>query len=259
MPRPDARRTIPKADPERPDPDRGDTRRRRPLSAATDDSAETQIYDRIHSAIAERRLAPGSRLVEDQLGEVFGASRARIRSVLQALARDKVVTLHRNRGASVAHPTVKEAREVFAARRMIEGALMREVVRAADPRALKMLKAHIRKEDAAEKSRDRSMEVRTSHDFHTLLAEIVGNSVLTGFMKELMARSALITAVYERPDADVCSHVSHAHLIELIEAGDADRLSAAMLEHLAEIEGQLVLHEATKVSVDLKAVFGEAP
>src|ERR1700677_4989850 len=93
--------------------------------AAKAESPETTIYDKIHRAIAERRLLPGSRLVEDQLAEVFGVSRMRIRWVLQSLARDKVVTLHKNRGACVAEPTVKEAKEVFAARRLLEGSLAR--------------------------------------------------------------------------------------------------------------------------------------
>src|SRR5258708_7472822 len=107
---------------------------------------ETRIYGRILRAIVEHRLLPGARLVEDQLAELFGVSRMRIRSVLQALARDKVVTLHRNRGATVAKPSVKEAKEVFAARRLIEGALAREVVRATDEKALKKLRAPIKKE-----------------------------------------------------------------------------------------------------------------
>jgi DNA-binding GntR family transcriptional regulator len=81
--------------------------------------------------------------------------------------------------------------------------------------------------------------------------------VLTGFLKELMARSALITAVYERPDAVVCSHISHNHLIELFEKGDGESLAAAMLQHLNEIEDQLVLHEKTEASVDLKNIFGD--
>ena len=82
-------------------------------------SPESRIYDRIHTAIATRQLRPGARLIEDQLSDVFGVSRGRIRSVLQSLAREQVVTLQRNRGASVSHPTVEEAKEVFAARRLI--------------------------------------------------------------------------------------------------------------------------------------------
>ena len=219
------------------------------------ETPEATIYDKIHRAIAERRLLPGSRLVEDQLAEVFGVSRMRIRWVLQSLARDKVVTLHRNRGASVAKPTVKEAKEVFAARRLIEGALAREVVRATDDKALKQLKAHIKKEIASEKSHDRAMELRTSHEFHTLLAEIVGNSVLVDFLRELMARSALITAIFERPDISVCSHFTHSKLIELIENRDEQGLVDAMLGHLDEIESYLSLYEKDEQPVDIKSIF----
>jgi DNA-binding GntR family transcriptional regulator len=218
-------------------------------------SAEARIYDRIHEAIVERRLVPGARLVEEQLCEVFSASRARIRSVLQALARDKVVTLHRNRGAAVSYPSVKEAREVFAARRLIEVALAREVVHAIDDKGLKRLKAHIRKENQAENSNDRALELRTSHEFHTLLAETLGNSVVSSFLAELMARSALVTALYERPNANVCSQHSHGKLIELIESGDGDALAREMLAHLNEIEGHLMLYEKKEEPVDLKKIF----
>ena len=231
------------------------TRKETEAEPADKESPEAAIYNKIHRAIAERRLLPGSRLIEDQLAEVFGVSRMRIRWVLQSLARDKVVKLHRNRGATVAKPTVKEAKEVFAARRLIEGALAREVVRATDDRALKKLRAHIKKEITAEKSHDRAMELRTSHDFHTLLAEIVGNEVLVGFLRELMARSALITAIFERPDVSVCSHFTHAKLIELIEQRDEQGLVDAMLGHLDEIESYLSLYEKDEAPVDIKTIF----
>jgi DNA-binding GntR family transcriptional regulator len=224
-------------------------------TAASAHPPEGDIYRRIHVAIAERRLLPGARLVEDQLGEVFGVSRMRIRSVLHALARDKVVTLQRNRGAIVAYPSVKEAREVFAARRLIEVALAHEVVKAADEEALKQLREHIRKEREGEESGDRAFELRASHEFHTLLADIVGNSVIVGVLRDLMARSSLITAIYERPDTSGCSHVSHASLIKLIERRDGEGLAKAMLTHLEQLEGDLILYEREEQVTDLKAVF----
>jgi DNA-binding GntR family transcriptional regulator len=216
---------------------------------------EGDIYRRIHVAIAERRLLPGARLVEDQLGEVFGVSRMRIRSVLHALARDKVVTLQRNRGAIVAYPSVKEAREVFAARRLIEVALAHEVVKAADEDALRQLREHIRKEREGEHSGDRAFELRASHEFHTLLADIVGNSVIVEVLRDLMARSSLITALYERPDTSGCSHVSHASLIKFIERKDGDGLAKAMLTHLEQLESDLILYEREEQVTDLRAVF----
>jgi DNA-binding GntR family transcriptional regulator len=225
---------------------------------ASASSPEARIYQRIHAAIAERRLLPGARLIEDQLADVFEVSRMRIRSVLHALSRDKVVTLQRNRGAVVAYPTVREAKEVFAARRLIEVALARDIVRATDADALKRLKAHIRKEREGERSHDRALELKASHDFHTLLAEIVGNRVVLEFLRELMARSSLITVIYERPDVSSCSHLAHAHLIKHIERGDADGLAVAMLRHLNEIERDLVLFERKPSAIDIKDVFAGA-
>jgi DNA-binding GntR family transcriptional regulator len=219
---------------------------------------ETSIYRRMHAAIAGHRLLPGARLVEDQLSEVFGVSRTRIRSVLHSLARDKVVTLQRNRGAFVAQPSVREAKEVFAARRLIEVALARDVVQAADDKAIRRLKAHIRKEQQGERSQDRALELEASHEFHTLLAEIVGNQVIVGFLRELMARSSLITAIYERPDVSTCSHLAHSRLIQFIERRDAAGLAAAMLEHLNEIESDLVLFEREGSATDLAAVFTDS-
>ena len=218
-------------------------------------SLEAEIYDRIHAAIFDRKLAPGARLVEEQLAEVFDVGRSRIRVVLQALARDKIVNLHRNKGASVAHPGVAEAREVFAARRLVETSLVRQLVDVIDDRGLKRLKAHLRKEDAAERRGDRSAEMRTSHDFHMLLGELSGNSVVIGIMKELLVRSALITAIYERRDAHVCSQCDHRMLIDLIEQGNAEKVARAMHKHLIDVESYLALEEERKMILDLHEVF----
>ena len=217
--------------------------------------SEAEICEQIHAAIAGQRLAPGVRLVEDQLAELFGVNRMRIRSVLRTLAHGKVVTLHRNRGAVVAYPTVREAKEVFSARRLIEVALAPEIVRVADEGALARLRAHVREERRCEASKDRARELHASHGFHTLLAEIVGNRVVIGFLRELMARSSLITAAYERPDVSTCSHKVHAELIKFIAKRDSAGLAGAMLQHLQQIEGDLVLVERAEVVTDLRSIF----
>ena len=74
-------------------------------------------------------------------------------------------------------------------------------------------------------------------------------------MKELLVRSALITAIYERRDAHVCSQCDHRKLIELIELGDAERLARAMHKHLIDVESYLALEEEKKVILDLHEVF----
>lgn len=223
-------------------------------AALSDTSASDRMYQQIFRAISEQRLQPGTKLAEEQLAEAFGASRGTTRLVLQALSRDKVVTLEPHRGAFVAKPSPTEAREVFDARKVIEVALAAQVVQRIDAAGIERLREHVRKETNAEDGDDRGEELRTSHDFHVLLAELYGNTVLHEMLRDLMARSALITAIYERPHSEVCSHSCHGDLIDLLEH-DKPRFASAMLQHLEELESQLVLVEPKTESVDLKTLF----
>lgn len=224
-------------------------------TALNDTSASDRMYREIFRAISEQRLQPGTKLTEEQLAEAFGASRGTTRLVLQALSRDKVVTLEPHRGAFVAKPSVTEAREVFDARKVIEVALAAQVVKCIDAAGIERLREHVRKETDAEDGDDRSEELRTSHDFHVLLAELYGNSVLHEMLRDLMARSALITAIYERPHSEVCSHSCHGDLIDLLEH-DKAQFASAMLQHLEDLESQLLLVEPKAEQVDLKTLFG---
>ena len=58
-----------------------------PLRAVSDD----EIYRRFVDALLDHRLAPGTKLIEDQLAQAFGVSRTRIRPVLARLAGEQLV------------------------------------------------------------------------------------------------------------------------------------------------------------------------
>src|SRR5271156_4005333 len=87
------------------------------------------IYKSVLEAVLERRLPPRAKLTEEQLGAIFGASRTTVRSALQALAHDHIVTLAPHRSAFVSAPTVETARDIFAGRKLVEVAIAREVAR----------------------------------------------------------------------------------------------------------------------------------
>ena len=107
------------------------------------------IHQRVWLAIVEHRLPPGTKLGEERLAKAFGVSRTQIRQVLERLAHDSIVTVQPNRGAFVSSPTVEEAREVFAARRLIEPDLIRQATKAAQKADIQRLRAHVAKESAA--------------------------------------------------------------------------------------------------------------
>jgi len=64
-------------------------------------SLPDQIADRLRNDLMCGRMAPGERLVENELVERFGVSRTPIRTALVQLAQEGLFELHRNAGVRV--------------------------------------------------------------------------------------------------------------------------------------------------------------
>ncbi len=162
--------------------------------------SDDDIHARLIEAIVDQRLLPGTKLIEDKLGQAFGVSRTRIRQVLIRLAQEQVVLLQPNKGASVAEPTVAESREVFEARRVVEAVLVRHFIAQASRADLQALADCIASEEAARLAGDTAMALRQSGRFHLLLADAAGHRTFAGFLRKLVSRTSLILMSHG-PDA----------------------------------------------------------
>jgi DNA-binding GntR family transcriptional regulator len=216
---------------------------------------DDEVYGRVYAAIAAQELPPGTRLREDQMRQIFGVSRARIRKVFSRLAFEGLVTIEPNRGASVARPSAEEARENFAARRAIETAIVRMVIETFEPRNKAMLATPIARETAAETRRDGIEMIRLSGEFHLLLAEMAGNRQLQKFLRELITRESLIILAYEKPGQPSCSNHEHQLILEALARRDAAKAVRLMVQHLENVERRLDLDRNARPAVDLKQVF----
>ena len=210
------------------------------------------ICERIWLAIAERRLRPGARLKEEQLAEIFEVSRARIRQAFAMLERDGLIILVPHRGACVAEPTITEARDVFFARRAIEGRVLDRLCASIDAAGIARLRAHVAAERAAHAANDRSAIVRLSGAFHLLIAELSGAQYLQQVLRDLVSRTSLITAVYQPQMVASCGPDEHAAIVEAIAAGCATQAMAHMAAHLDHVEREIDLQGAAEPPRDLR-------
>ncbi|HTV51903.1 MAG TPA: GntR family transcriptional regulator [Steroidobacteraceae bacterium] len=214
-----------------------------------------QVHERIWTAIVDHRLPPETRLVESELCRIFGVGRTRVRQVLQRLAHERIVTLMRNRGAKVSRPSVREAREVFAARRLIEANIVETFLKAATRKDVKRLWEHVGREDEAWRRSDRRASLKLSGEFHLLLAEAAGNGILLELLRDLVSRSSLIIAVYQAPGASPCPPDAHRELTAMLERRDRSAIKL-MIQHLDQVLAELALEERSAGGIDLKSVFG---
>jgi DNA-binding GntR family transcriptional regulator len=201
--------------------------------------SSASIADDIAAAIAARKLPPGTKLREEALSRVYSVSRTKVRAALLILSKDKLINIVPDKGAFVSQPTEAEARDVFAARRIIEAALAAEFVARARPADYARLEKHIRSERAAVSKKDSKVRSQLLGDFHVLLAQVVGNQVLTEILQELVARSSLITMLYQSVRDAACSSDEHVAFLKAARAGDSQSAVALMLAHLDHVEAAL--------------------
>ncbi len=202
-------------------------------------SSTALIVQALTKAIVENRLQPGSKLAEQKLADHFGVSRTLVRQALLQLSQHQLVTLEPARGAFVAAPSVTEARQVFAVRRMLESEMVRAFVQQVTPQKIKALKEHLAKEKLAVQREDAPGRTELLGDFHVRIAELMGNDVLAQLLSQLIARCALITLMYQSSRAAEHSSDEHVEIVKALAARNEPLAVRLIHEHLINVEENL--------------------
>lgn len=214
-----------------------------------------EIYERIYTAISERRLLPGTKLSEERLATAFNASRTRIREVLNRLSQELVIELHANRGAFVASPTPRDLRDVFAVRRALERAIAAQLSADYAGQSIAVLRGHLEAEDRARATGDRPTLARLTGEFHVRLAEITENRLYSDNLRRLVALTSLAIAQYDALASSACPVHEHADIVAAIESGDVRRAERLMLEHLEHVEQGIQPPSVAPSEIDFEQIF----
>ena len=216
-------------------------RQSRPASGGGEADRVSAIHAAVLLAVVEQRLPPGTKLPEDQLAAHFAVSRTLVRGALRSLAQDGVVTLARNKGASVASPGPQDARDLFDARRVIEAVTTARAAATATGPDLEGLGALLEEGRAALMAGDRGRAIRLSGQFHLGIAGMARQPVLEGVLGDLVVRSSLVIALYGHRGRSDCGDHDHHRLLDALRARQADRAVDLMLAHLDDIAADLDL------------------
>jgi DNA-binding GntR family transcriptional regulator len=211
------------------------------------------IYDAIYAAVIDHRLAPGSRLREEELAQAFGVSRTLVRQALHKLAQDGVILLRPNRGAQVPEPTRRDGEHVFDARRVVECEVARRLAGKLSADQLAELRQIVAAETHATRAPNKQEAIRLSGQFHLRLAQMSGNPIFVRLLEELLPTTSLLMALYKAPDEPMCVAHSHQQLLQVIGKGGPGAVSE-MRRHLNEIEKSLAPAPSER-SAKLRDVF----
>jgi DNA-binding GntR family transcriptional regulator len=199
-------------------------------------SRSDMAYQALRRAIIEQALMPGTKLREDEIGAHFGVSRTLVRAALMRLSQEGLVEIKRKRTATVAIPSLDEAREIFELRHCLEQEVVRRLAARWRPEMDEVLDVQVSEEDAAARRGDTAAASRLAGEFHIVLAQLAGNALLTRYLSEVVSRCSLILAVYGRPHVAECATAEHRGIIAALRKGDVEASAFIMKEHLHAVE-----------------------
>lgn len=152
-----------------------------PLMTSALSTVEAVIHGQIRNAVLDRRLLPGTKLMEGEIGAMFEVSRTVVRKVLLILEQEGVVALPPNRGAFIRSPDKGEVMEALDALHLICGAIVRRLAGEAEEaernRVVRQLQSHLETQREADGQGADSAH-RLGIEFFVLLGHLSGNRVL---------------------------------------------------------------------------------
>ena len=175
---------------------------------------------------------------EQQLAELFGVSRTQIREALTRLVTRGIVTVSARRGWYVIEPTADDARDAFEARRVLETGLLR-YARPLSNDAIRQLRQHVEREQAALDGDDIAARSYLLGDFHVCLCELFGNTLLVDTLRDLTTRTTLTAMLHQSSHHARQSCSEHVGIVAALEGGDLVQAEQLMHGHLCNVEAGL--------------------
>jgi DNA-binding GntR family transcriptional regulator len=216
--------------------------------------SQTEIAQRVVESILAQKLAPGERLGEQELADLFGVSRTLVREALMQLQARGFVEVRTRKGWYVVEPSVEEARDAFAARRAVEAGLLRQADGQLEGKplqaAVRRLRQHVKEEQAAIDGADAATRAFLLADFHVCLAECLGHRLLSDMLRDLTARTTLVASLYQSTHDARQSCADHVLIVAAIEQGELERAATLMLAHIGNVED--ALGQASLASADAR-------
>ena len=206
-------------------------------------SSPSRVAETLREEILNGILAPGERIVQEDIAERFGASRQPVRDALRLLEGDGLVTLKANSGAWVSKLSESECDEAYLVRERLEPLLLSQSIpnlTVAQHARLSELVQEI------ERTKDIESFLRLDREFHLLSYA----GAKDGMLSEFVERIWNTTQHYRRAFAKLnnfasseVTHMEHKLILDGILRKDSPQAERALESHIRRTRVTLAEHK----------------
>ena len=192
---------------------------------------------RLRTEILSGALAPGERLVEEQIRTRFGTSRAPLREALRLLGQQGLVEHLPRRGVRVVELSSRDIDELFSLRDVLERFALQCVLGhggVPDPGGLAVAQAAVERMERAAGG-DAAEQAAAHQAFHRSLVALAGHQHLVRVYEPLLLQLQLYMATNMRREAERRPTTEgaqrHRRLFEAVKGGDLDVVLDELTQH----------------------------
>ncbi len=191
-------------------------------------TAQELVLVSVRKAILAGVLAPGGRLRQEELAEIFGTSRIPVREALRALEYEGLVTSAPHRGFTVSALDADDVEEVYDLRILLESQAVRLTLPLLTDDDLEELEVLFGVMQAA---REPDEQLAARERFYLRLYSVTGRPRLVGLIMRLRQEVARVL----RWATIQHSSSIHEHFFEAVRVGDAERAVAHLSSHYRRV------------------------
>jgi DNA-binding GntR family transcriptional regulator len=206
-------------------------------------SSPSRVAETLREEILNGTLAPGERIVQEDIAERFGASRQPVRDALRLLEGDGLVTLKANSGAWVSKLSESECDEAYLVRERLEPLLLSQSIpnltSAQHARLVELVQE-------IENTKDIESFLRLDREFHLLSY----SGAQDGMLSEFVERIWNTTQHYRRAFAKLnnfatseVTHMEHKLILDGILRKDSPQAERALESHIRRTRVTLAEHK----------------
>ena len=212
-----------------------------------------QAYHALRSAILNRRIEPGERLIVRALSEELKLSATPIKSALSSLAREGLVTYRPHQGYAVPELSRRDVAEIYQLREVIDGLAARLAAQdGSTPVAPELAELLDAQRACAEEDLERYGDLDL--DFHRTIWEASNNQRLLDIASNFQHQLRLLfsTSVMA-PGRLAASIAEHRAIIDAIRDGRPDDAEAEMRIHTNRAGEALQRYLQGQITSDARA------
>lgn len=191
------------------------------------------IAGKLREQILTGRYAPGARLVQDDIATEFGISRTPIREALTFLAREGLVTLSPNRGASVARFSRENLIDIYTVRAALESHATYLAAQHMDEQRITALQTRMEDMGSALANHDFEGLVNAHNQFHLVIYAAANHAGLFDIIQRYMAQANAyirLSLTVGRGATDPIRE--HKDLVQILKYQDSEAAGSLMRSHL---------------------------